>query len=164
MKESQEGFIACACTEQTGLLYLCRAAAWAVHLSPPVPRLRSSSVPPLRIKWLFVLPQQCLSLVSPPPPSPSFSPGTEGYFVGWILSDRHRSRMTVVISKMGVQCKIPPSLSTSHPRETVRGGQICLAPVSASALVLHTFHGSRNAVWIVIHTGNDASNNSHSFE
>lgn len=81
----------CVCTEQTGLLYLCRAAqASSSSQRGPFtypfwdPHLHSSfSFPPLRIKWLFVLPQRCLSLISPPlpsPSSPSFSQGMKGYF------------------------------------------------------------------------------------
>lgn len=50
-------------TTQAELLIL---AAWAIHLLLLVPRRHSSSFPPFCIKRLFVLPQWCLSLVSPP--------------------------------------------------------------------------------------------------
>lgn len=80
-KNCKDGFIVRVCTEQTGLLYRCRAAetglliltACAVHLSLLVPPLHSSSFPlsAPKIKWLFVLRQWCLSLVSPLLPSPS---------------------------------------------------------------------------------------------
>lgn len=105
-----EGFIVCVCTEQAGLLYLCRAAEAASsssqcgpftypfcsHISSPPPSLF------LRIKWLFVLPLRCLSLVSPPlpappPPNPSLK-GMKGYFGGQICSVLRRSQRTVVIS------------------------------------------------------------------
>lgn len=59
----QDGFIVRVCTEQTGLLYLCRAAetglliltACAVHLSLLVPPLHSSSflLPPEWSGFLF---------------------------------------------------------------------------------------------------------------
>lgn len=42
----------------------------------------SSSPLSLRIKWLFVLPQRCLSLVSPRLPSPPFSFWNERIFLG----------------------------------------------------------------------------------
>ena len=87
----------CICTVQTGLLYLRRAAEacssssqrgpFTYPLSGPASPPPSPFFPPLRIKWLFVLPQRCLSLVSPPlsslpssSTSSSSSLGMKGYF------------------------------------------------------------------------------------
>lgn len=82
-KHWQESFLVCVCTEQTGLLYLCIAAEAGSSSSQRgllphpllVPHLLSSpllsssfSFSSLRVKWLFVLLQRCLSLVSPPLP------------------------------------------------------------------------------------------------
>lgn len=95
LKDSQERFMVCICTVQTGLLYLRRAAEacssssqrgpFTYPLSGPASPPPSPFFPPLRIKWLFVLPQRCLSLVSPPlsslpSSSTSSSLGMKGYF------------------------------------------------------------------------------------
>lgn len=175
-KDSQEGFIVSVCAEQTGRLYLQSSrgrllilAAWAVHLSPLVPHLlsSSSSLPPLRIKWLFVLPQRCLSLVSPPLPSPLLPilpSGTERIFWGidficpvHILKDC--GYLCLSVSENGVLCKKPPSLSPS-----LYEGQVCLAPVSASALMLNKPHASRKDLWIVIITSTGTAIYFNSFE
>lgn len=76
-----KGFIVCVCTKQTCLYNLCSAAETASHphsmgrslIPPGLSSPPTSSPPPLysflRIKWLFVLLQRRLSLVSPPLPS-----------------------------------------------------------------------------------------------
>lgn len=107
LKVSPVGFIACARSEQTGLLYLGAAAphprsvgrsclpSW-FHVSiPPAPSL----LLPLGIKWLFVLPQRCLSLVSPPPPSPILPgppSGNERIFLGGMEGVEVRSCLSYI--------------------------------------------------------------------
>lgn len=56
---------------------LLNLTAWDVHSSFLQPRLLPLSFSP-RIKWLFVLLQRCLSLVSLPRPSLSFLQRTKG--------------------------------------------------------------------------------------
>lgn len=120
----------CVCTVQTGLFYLRRAAEacssssqrglFTYPLSGPASPPPSPFFPPLRIKWLFVLPQRCLSLASPPLSSlssSSSSQGMKGDFF-WRGGDRSCQSWTdpegvwfisclSVSENKGVLCKIP---------------------------------------------------------
>ncbi len=95
LKTHRRVFIVCVCTEQTGLLYLCRAAEagssssqrgpltypfWS-HISSPPP---SRFLPSESSGFLFsrsgayrLFLHRC-----PPPSSPSLSQGMKGYFWG----------------------------------------------------------------------------------
>lgn len=161
-KDSHEGFIVCVCTEQTGLLNLCRAAEEGSSSSQrgpfTYPFWSHISSPPLFLPsessgFLFSRSSAYHLFLHPPQPS----------LREWkdILGDRSC-----------LSCADPEVLWLSlslcvwkwwfYARSSLflwgvvfYESQVCLASVSVSAQMLNKFHASRKALWIVIITGTD---------